>query len=104
MPPVLHLPLRAVVLTGLYLAAIEFADRFIAAPGAVSLLWPASGLALAAVVRYGLRWVWFVPLALLIAHNTFSPAPAAFIPFSMASNLLGVLAAGWWIRGAPAPE
>jgi hypothetical protein len=46
----------------------------------VSLLWPAAGLALAAVVRYGLRWSWFVPVAMLIAHLTFSPAPAAFIP------------------------
>jgi GGDEF domain-containing protein len=47
----------------------------------------AAGLALAAVVRYGLRWAWFVPVAMLVAHLSFSPAPAAFIPFSLASNL-----------------
>src|SRR4249919_576761 len=104
MPPVLRLPLRAVVLIGLYLLATEFADRFIAAPGSVSLLWPASGLALAAIVRYGKRWAWFVPVAMLIAHLSFSPVPAAFIPFSLASNLFGVLAGGWLIRSAPAPD
>jgi len=98
MPPVLRLPLRAIILIGLFLLATDFADRFIAATGSVSLLWPASGLALAAVVRYGLRWAWFVPVAMLIAHLSFSPAPAAFIPFSLASNLLGVLVGGWWIR------
>src|SRR6187399_1230269 len=104
MPPALRLPLRAIVLIGLYLLATEFADRFIATPGAVSLLWPAAGLALAAVVRYGLRWAWFVPVAMLIAHLSFSPAPAAFIPFSLASNLAGVLAGGWWIRRDGVPE
>jgi diguanylate cyclase (GGDEF)-like protein len=104
MAPALRLPLRAVVLIGLYLLATEFADRFIAAPGSVSLLWPASGLALAAVVRYGKRWAWFVPVAMLIAHLTFSPAPSAFIPFSVGSNLAGVLVGGWWIRRAAIPE
>jgi diguanylate cyclase (GGDEF)-like protein len=98
MAPALRLPLRAVILIGLYLLATDFADRFIAAPGSVSLLWPAAGLALAAVVRYGLKWAWFVPVAMLIAHLTLSPAPAAFIPFSLLSNLAGVLVGGWWIR------
>src|SRR3982751_186148 len=98
MPPALRLPLRAVILIGLYLLATDFADRFIAAPGSVSLLWPAAGLALAAVVRYGLAWSWFVPVAMLIAHLTISPAPAEFIPFSLASNLAGVLVGGWWVR------
>jgi diguanylate cyclase (GGDEF)-like protein len=104
MSPALRLPLRAVVLIGLYLLATDFADRFIATPGSVSLLWPAAGLALAAVVRYGLRWSWFVPVAMLIAHLTFSPAPAAFVPFSLASNLAGVLVGGWWIRRGGVPE
>jgi len=104
MPPALRLPLRAVVLIGLYLVATDFADRFIAAPGSVSLLWPAAGLALAAVVRYGLRWAWFVPVAMLIAHLTFSPAPNSFIPFSLLSNLAGVLAGSWWIRRDGVPE
>ncbi|MEO8160447.1 MAG: diguanylate cyclase, partial [Arenimonas sp.] len=104
MAPALNLTLRAVVLIGLYLAATWFADRLIAAPGSASLLWPAAGLALAAVVRYGLRWAWFVPVALLIAHLSFSPVPMAFIPFSLASNLFGVLAGGWLVRNAPQSE
>src|SRR4249919_4127833 len=104
MPRLVRLPLRAIVLIGLYLLATEFADRFIALPNSVSLLWPAAGLALAAVVRYGLRWAWFAPVALLIARLTFSPAPSAFIPFSLASNLAGVLAGGWWIRRGGVPE
>jgi diguanylate cyclase (GGDEF)-like protein len=105
MPAALRLPpLRFAALVVAYLAATLFADQFITTPGSVTLLWPAAGLALAAVVRYSLRWAWFVPVALLIAHLTFSPAPAAFIPFSLLSNLAGTLAGAWLIRRTPMPE
>ena len=104
MPVTLRLPLLFAALVGLYLVATGFADQFIASPGAVTLFWPAAGLSLAAVVRYGLRWVWFIPVAVLIAHLTFSPVPASFIPFSLVSNLLGSLAGGWLILRVPLPE
>jgi diguanylate cyclase (GGDEF)-like protein len=104
MPASLRLPLRFAALVALYLAATNFADQFITAPGTVTLFWPAAGVALAAVIRYGLRWVWFVPLALLIAHLTISPVQANFIPFSLLSNLAGTLAGAWLILREPVPE
>jgi diguanylate cyclase (GGDEF)-like protein len=70
----------------------------------VVLFWPVSGLALAAVVRYGLKWVLFVPVAVLIAHATpISPVAPQFIPFSMAANTFGTLLGAWYVRRLPLP-
>jgi len=97
--------LRFVVLVCLYLAGIVLADAFIHAPGQVALYWPSAGLAIGMVLRFGWRWAGCVAVAVLIAHFpfghflpflpydwAFSPAPAAFIPFSVAANSLGPLA------------
>jgi diguanylate cyclase (GGDEF)-like protein len=104
MPASLRLALRFLVLVGLYLAATAFANQFITSPGTVTLFWPAAGLALAAVVRYGLRWVWFVPVSLLVWYFAFKNVPASFVPYSLASNLLGTWAGAWLILRAPLPE
>ena len=104
MHPILRLLLRSAALLGLSLLAIAFSQQFIASPGGVTLFWPASGLALAAVARYGLRWIWFTPAALLIAHLTFAPVPSGFIVFSVISNLLGTWAGGWLVLRVPSPE
>ena len=95
---------RSLLLVGLYLGLSVFASQFIAMPGTVALFWPASGLALAAVIRYGLRWAWIVPVAMIILHMTISPVPAAFIPYSLLSNTLGVLAGGWFVHRVRVPE
>ena len=95
---------RSLLLVALYLGLAVFASQFIAMPGTVALFWPASGLALAAVIRYGLRWVWIVPVAMLILHMTISPVPAAFVPYSLLSNTLGVLAGGWFVHRVQVPE
>jgi diguanylate cyclase (GGDEF)-like protein len=78
-----------------YIAASAYAVSFIASPDEVALFWPASGLALAIVIRQGLRWAWLVPLALLLVHVTISPVPVSFLPWSLAANFFGVLAGGW---------
>lgn len=95
---------RSLLLVGLYLGLAIFANQFIAMPGTVALFWPASGLALAAVIRYGLRWAWIVPVAMIILHLTISPVPDAFVPYSLLSNTLGVLAGGWFVHRVPLPE
>jgi len=82
---------RLVWLTALYLLGAWYAGAFILAPGEVSLFWPASGVAYAAVLRYGPRWALFVPIPVLLNHWLFSPVPAGFLPYSVASNLLSVL-------------
>jgi diguanylate cyclase (GGDEF)-like protein len=97
--------LRFLVLVGLYVAGVAFVVHFIVTPGSVTLFWPMAGLAFAAVLRYGLKWVVFVPVALLIAHLTpVSPVPHDFIPFSVAANTLGTLAGAWWVRRERLPR
>ena len=89
---------RSLLFVGLYLGLAAFANQFIAMPGSVALFWPASGLALAVVIRFGLHWAWIVPVAMIIMHMTISPVPAAFVPYSLLSNTLGVIAGGWFVN------
>jgi integral membrane sensor domain MASE1 len=78
-----------------YIAASAYAVSFIAHDDEVALFWPASGLALAMVIRHGLRWAWLVPAAMLLVHLTISPVPVWFLPWSLAANFFGVLTGGW---------
>ncbi|MEP7098670.1 MAG: diguanylate cyclase, partial [Dokdonella sp.] len=93
--------LRFIALVGLYLAGVEFAVHFIADNGAIALFWPSSGLALAAVILYGRRWVLFIPFAITITQLWLVPAPLSFLPFSILSNTLGALAGGWLVGRMP---
>ena len=83
--------LRFILLTALYLVGAWYADAFIRAPGQVTLFWPASGIAFAAVIRYGWRSSLFIPVAILLVHLLLVPVPAGFLPFSVGSNFIGVL-------------
>ena len=104
LPTLSKLVLRFIVLVGLYVGGTAFAVRFITSPGAVTLFWPSAGLALAVVVRYGMRWALFVPVAVLVTHLTVSLVSPTFAVFSVISNTLGVLAGGWFVRRTPLPE
>ena len=83
---------------GLGLAVLYFAGCvFSALPlqeGSVALLWPSAGVGLAGAVLYGVRHVWFVPLAMVAYHAMLGPVPEAFLPFSVLSNTLGAVAGG----------
>jgi diguanylate cyclase (GGDEF)-like protein len=89
---------RFVVLTALYVLATWYAEAFIHTPAQVTLFWPAAGIAFAAVLRYGWRGSVFIPVAVLIAHIIFAHVPESFLPFSVASNLVGSLAAWQIVR------
>jgi hypothetical protein len=73
---------------------------FIRTPDEVTLFWPAAGIAFAAVLRYGWRWSVFIPVAVLVAHFSFVPVPAKFIPFSVLANFLGPLAGAYAVHAA----
>lgn len=92
--------LRFILLTGLYILGIWYAQVFIRGPDEVTLFWPAAGIAFAAVLRYGWRWSAFVPVAVLIGHATFSPVPTNFLPFSVAANLFGALAGAYAVHAS----
>ncbi|WP_158637253.1 hypothetical protein [Arenimonas daejeonensis] len=89
------------LLVALYVAGGGYSTLLIDAPGQVALFWPASGVALAGVVRYGLRWAVFVPIGGLLVHLLFDPVPMTFLAWSLASNLLAVLAGAWLVLRLP---
>ncbi|GAB2509633.1 sensor domain-containing diguanylate cyclase [Lysobacter humi (ex Lee et al. 2017)] len=82
----------AALWTALYVLGIGYSDAFVIGPSHVTLFWPAAGVAFALVGGAGLRWAAVIPVAVLIAHLTITQVPAAFVPFSVASNLAGALA------------
>ena len=53
-------------LVGLYLAGNAYAVHLANGPGDFALFWPSAGIAFAAVLRYGLRWALFIPVAMVI--------------------------------------
>ena len=90
--------LRGALLTGLYFAGAVIAVFYLRTPADVTLFWPAAGIGLAAVVRYGLPQVLTIPLAMLLLHLVVVPVPPLFLAYSLASNTLATLFAGWYVR------
>ena len=89
---------RGALLTGLYFAGAVVAVFFLRTPADVTLFWPAAGIGFAAVVRHGLGYVLAIPVATLLLHLLVVPVPPAFLPYSIASNTLATLLAGWYVR------
>ena len=90
--------LRFILLTAAYMAATWYAVAFIGGPNQVALYWPAAGIGYAAILRWGWRWVGFIPVAVLLSHLLFAPVPYACLPFSALSNVLGALAGAWLVQ------
>ncbi|MCJ0825757.1 EAL domain-containing protein [Luteimonas sp. 50] len=89
---------RFALLTGLYFAGAVLATLYLRTPEDVTLFWPSAGVGYAVVVRYGLRWVVIVPAAMALLHALVLPVPAAFLPYSLGSNTLATLLAGWYVH------
>lgn len=81
-----------VALLGLYVAAGAYSTVLLGGPGDVALAWPASGVAYAAVLRFGWRWSVIALLGPLLVHLLFVPVSTLFLAYSLSANLLGVLA------------
>lgn len=94
--------LKVVLWTALYALGVWYSDVLIVGRSSMTLFWPAAGVAFAAVVGLGLRWVVIIPVALLISHLTFAPVSSGFLAFSLLSNLLGALAGASVLRIAQA--
>ncbi len=82
----------------LYLALCYLALASIGAPDQVSLLWPASGLALAFALRHGLIWCLPLAAALLLFHSLFEREPGLLTLVSVAANVGGLVAAVLYMR------
>ena len=90
--------LRFILLTGLYLLGTWYADAFIGGStrSRCSGRPPASpSPRCCATAGAGPL---FIPVAVLIAHLTFVPVPAAFLPFSVLGNFLGALAGAYVVQ------
>ncbi|QIL20000.1 EAL domain-containing protein [Thermomonas sp. HDW16] len=71
---------------------------YLRTPTDVTLFWPAAGIGFAAVIRYGLVEVLIIPAALLLLHLFVLPVPPLFLAYSLVSNTLATLVAGWYVR------
>jgi len=89
---------RFVLLTGLYFAGAVLASLYLRTPEDVTLFWPSAGIGYAAVVRFGLGWVVVIPAAVGLLHALVVPVPQEFLPYSIGSNTLATLLAGWYAR------
>jgi diguanylate cyclase (GGDEF)-like protein len=92
-----------VVLVGLYLAGNAYAVHFAKGPGDFALFWPSTGLAFAVVIRYGLRWALFIPVATLLDYLLRMHSPPTYVLVSIVGNTLAALAGGWIVRRQPLP-
>ena len=89
------------MLGALYFAACALTAPMVYGQDSVALFWPAAGVALAGVLRFGIRHVWFIPVSLLVFHFTLSPVPLAFLPFSLLAHTAATLAGAWLATRAP---
>lgn len=89
---------RFLLLTGLYFAGAVLASLYLRTPEDVTLFWPSAGIGYAVVVRYGLPWVVVIPAAIALLHAFVLPVPTEFLPYSIGSNTLATLAAGWYVQ------
>lgn len=92
-----QLLLLAVGMVGAYIA-LGWLALLTTGPNEVTLMWPANGIIFAALLFFGPRW-WPLPaVSVLLLHLTISPVPASFIPWSIASNVIGALVGVWFVR------
>ena len=89
---------RFLLLTGLYFAGAVLATLYLRTPEDVTLFWPSAGIGYAVVVRYGLPWVVVIPTAIALLHAFVLPVPPEFLPYSLGSNTVATLAAGWYVQ------
>lgn len=96
MPHVARHALRFVLLVGAYLLGAYIALWYVEGEEQITLIWPPTGVAYAALLLYGVRWWPFIVVAVLLTHWLLAPVPAAFLPYSVLANVLGgVVGAGF---------
>lgn len=91
---------RFLLLTGLYYAGAVMASLYLRTPEDITLFWPSAGMGFALVVSWGKRWAVVVPFAVIALHLTVLPVPETFLPYSIASNTIAALVAGWYAERA----
>lgn len=92
-----RLLLLAAGMVGAYLA-LGWIALLTTGPNEVTLVWPSTGIIFGAMLFFGLRW-WPLPaVSVLLLHLTVSPVPLTFLPWSIASNVIGALVGVWFVQ------
>ena len=92
---------RFLLLTGLYYAGAVLASLYLRTPDDITLVLAQLGHRPRAwSCSWGKRWAVVVPFAVIALHLTVLPVPVAFVPYSILSNTLAALAAGWYCEHA----
>lgn len=87
----------AAILVSAYVA-LAWTSLLATGPTEVTLIWPPTGIAYAALLYFGPRW-WPLPaVAVLLVHLTIAPVPASFVPWSVAANVVGGVGGVWLVR------
>lgn len=89
---------RLFAFVGLYLSFSYISISLMTAPGQVTLFWPASGVALAYLSRFGLKWAIPLGLTVWLMHWLMNPVPPLFLFFSIISNMIGASLAAYYIH------
>ena len=89
---------RFLLLTTLFVVGAWLSTWFIQGSNQVTLIWPPAGVAMGALIVFGLRAWPFIAVGVLLLHLVIDPTPWPFIPFSLASNLGAALIAAAWAR------
>lgn len=92
-----RLLMAATWLTAVFMA-LSWVALLATGPNEVTLVWPGTGVIYAALLYFGPRWWPFPVLLVVLLHLTIAPVPAAFIPWSVAGNVVGVLAGVGLVR------
>ena len=91
--------LRLAALAAVYYAAARLGLRFASIAHSISLVWPPTGIALAALVVFGLRYWPGVALGAFLANVVTPLAPSTAAGIALGNTLEAVLAA-WLVRRA----
>ncbi len=96
MSPLRRLP-RFATIIALYLGGTLLGSQVLHGPDQVALIWLPSGVAIATLLMFGLRYWPLVLLADLLSQ-LLTGAPLAFLPYSAVANTLGALGGAWLAR------
>lgn len=87
--------LAPVALSILFFLACAYTSPAVQGANGVALFWPAAGVALAAVLRFGPRMLWMIPPAIVLMHVLLVPVPLKFVPFSIVANVVSTAVGAW---------
>ena len=74
---------RFLLWTAVYFIGAVLASRYLRNADGVTLFWPAAGIGYVCALRYGLRWIATIGVAVLAFHLLTTPATPEFIAYSI---------------------